>query len=701
MSTVSQHTDGNGNIIAGSGDVQSNSPATTGNQSPAIVAGGDVSVSYNSPPPPPPPIPRHLPSLEPCFLHREEELAWLNDRLHPGKVAAVCGLGGMGKSALAAQAVHQLEDTRFPDGIVFYSFYGKHSVEEAVAYIVRSYDEAQQDTSFAAASRLLANKQALLILDGAEEADDLPALLRLRGACGVLITSRKRTDALADRLDLKPLEEQPAAEVFRLYSGVAADDAGVQGICKLLGGWPVALRIAGRYLSTTGESAADSLKWLEQEPFKELASGQHQEENAALLLRRSVDAVSWQAQFALTIIGALAFDIFTERPVVALLKYANYNTPWEFCRWLRTMIAHRRTWLLRCTDDDLRFCQVVLNELVAYGLLEKQDDRWKVSHALIHVYLRSKMPLNRWLLKGLARSYIVFCQEQSAAGLQGYARLDAERAHCLRLIESCLASKLWQEVKGLANATYTYLDRQGHWTDQLTAIGMRLTAAQQAGDRKDEGDCLNELGCTCWRRGEYEQALRWHEQSLLIDRELGDRQGEASNLDGIATIYQIQGKHELALQTYQQSLSIRREVGDRQGEGTTLNNIGTVYYDQGDNETALQQYEQCLPIHREVGTKSMEGITLNNIAPIYDAQGKPAKALEYLEQALAIAQQLGNRDGEARTRWNIGLTYKDLGDLAKAEEYISQAVQIKEAIGSPNLEDSRKTLARVQAARRA
>ena len=673
MNTVSQHTDGDGNTFSGSGDVQSNSFDSKGGTQNTGIGPGAIGCQINNygNPPAPPLIPRQLPTLEPCFLHREEELVWLNDRLHPGKVAAVCGPGGMGKSALAAQAVHQLEPARFPDGIVFHSFYHQPKVETALQAICAAFQVEAKAGLETAVRNALSGRKALLILDGAEQADDLPALLRLRGACGVLITSRKRTDALADRLDLKPLDEQPAAEVFRLYSGVAADDAGVQGICKLLGGWPVALRIAGRYLSTTGESAADYLQWLEQEPFKELAGGQHQEENAALLLRRSVAQVSDDARLALGLAGCLAFAPIAREPVAAIL------------------------------DGDERRARAALNELVNYGLLEKREERWQISHALVHTYARTELAMSTDALKRLAEWYMVFCYTASEEGVKGYARLDAERAHCLRLIESCLASKLWQEVKLLVGAIDIYLDRQGHWADRLTAIGMRLTAAQQAGDRKDEGVCLNNLGYTCERRGEREQALRWYEQSLPIFRELGDRQGQGASLNNIAEIYRQQGKHELALQQYEQNLSIMREIGDREWEGATLNNIAVIYYAQGDYETALQHYEQDLAICREGGDKIGEGTTLNNIAAIYRAQGDHAKALEYREQDLAICQQHGDRAGEAQSRWNIGIIYYDLGDLATAEEYINQATQLAEAINHPELEKYRDGLAEVRAARRA
>ncbi|MCI5181876.1 MAG: tetratricopeptide repeat protein [Candidatus Electrothrix sp. AW1] len=553
------------------------------------------------------------------LVGREKLLNRVLATLQPGKVVTLCGPGGIGKTALAARVAWELATEQeapalIPDGLVFYSFYGRKDVGLAFDHLLRSYLDEAQENGPEAVCRLLANKQALIILDGAEEADDLPAVLRCCGGCGVLITSRKRSDAPGKLLKVKRLDKLPAEEAFRLYSGTTADKATVQAVCQQLGGWPLALRIAGHYLCKTDESAADYLRWLETEPLKELGDGKHQQENAALLLRRSVEQVSLKGQFVLNIIGTLALAPFTERPVTFFIKTFNYSTPWEFCKWVKRRIAHRRTWLLHYTDKDSRFCRKVLNELVDFGLLEKRNEGWQVSHALIYVYVRSKIPLNRWLLKGLAQFYIVFAQEQSKLGLEGYARLDGERVHYLRLIAVCLDGELWQEVKGLAGAMWEYLDRQGHWTEQLAALEMNLTAVRKAGDRWDEALCLNNLGYTCQHRGEFEQALAWYEQCLPAWRELGDREKEGITLSNIGLIYNDLGRCEQALNQYQQILSIQQEVGDREGEGRTLNNIGLVYFNQAEYDQAAQYFEQCLLIHREVGNKALEGASLRQDA---------------------------------------------------------------------------------------
>ncbi|XCN74941.1 MAG: tetratricopeptide repeat protein [Candidatus Electrothrix aestuarii] len=619
-------------------------------------------------------IPLQRPPRAEHFKGRDDMLEELLPMLQPGKAVTLCGPGGMGKTALAVEAAWKLapEDkppASFPDGIIFYSFYGQAAVDPAFDHLVYSYTDAPPETGPAAAFRLLTNKRALIILDGAEEADDLTAVFRSCGGCGVLITTRDRLDARGTLVPVRPLKEQPAEQVFRLHSNTDADATTVQGICKLLDGWPLALRIAGQYLHSTVGDAAEYLEWLEEAPFEELGSGKHQNENAALLLERSMTRMSDDARLVLGAGGCLAFHSLAREPMAALL------------------------------DGNKRRAGKALGLLVNFGLLERQGKRWKISHALIHTYARKHLPLSKAALERVAAYYREWCREQSAAGVPGYVLLDDERAHCLRLIAACLDGELWQEVQGLVGAIDIYLERQGYWTEELAALEMRLTAARKAEDRRDEAWCLHTLGYTCWKRGENEEALAWYEQSLAIKRELGEKKGQAPTLDGIAIIYQIQGKYELALELYEQSLSIRREVGDREGEGVTLNNIGRLYRAQGDNETALPYYEQSLPIRREVGDTIGEGTTLNNIANIYYAQGKYSKAAEYHEQALAIRQELGDRAGEAESCWNLGTTYYDMGDLAKAEEYIALAVEIMEAIHHPNLETCRDGLELLRAER--
>lgn len=53
-------------------------------------------------------LPLQKPPRAQHFVGREDELSSLLNDLQPGRVVTICGPGGMGKTALAAEAVWQL-----------------------------------------------------------------------------------------------------------------------------------------------------------------------------------------------------------------------------------------------------------------------------------------------------------------------------------------------------------------------------------------------------------------------------------------------------------------------------------------------------------------------------------------------------------------------------------------------------------------
>ena len=198
----------------------------------------------------------------------------------PARVVTVCGPGGMGKSALAAEAVWELAPgdgvpERFPGGVIFYTFYGQGQVALALEHVARSFGEELKPTAQAAAQRALAGRRVLLVLDGTEEADDLRPLLEIRNQCGVLITSRSRKDAVGGRQDLVALPADDAMAVLQAWGGErAAEPVAAERIGLLVGRLPLALRLVGRYLAQSEEEAAEYVRRLEATPLAVLAQGQ-------------------------------------------------------------------------------------------------------------------------------------------------------------------------------------------------------------------------------------------------------------------------------------------------------------------------------------------------------------------------------------------------------------------------------------------
>ncbi|MBN1887558.1 MAG: tetratricopeptide repeat protein, partial [Thermoflexales bacterium] len=504
-----------------------------------VVGSGQITHIHEAPAPP---IPFQRPPRPQHFVDRRAELAQLVADLQPGRVVTLCGPGGIGKTALAAEVIWQMAPGDnlpdcFPHGIVFHTFYSRPEAAIALESIARAYGHDPRPDPAAAAQIALAGKRALLVLDGAEQADNLPAVLQVAGSCSVLVTSRAHRNAPEDWLDITPLPNAEAVQLIRAWGkDCAADSAAAGRICDLVGRLPLAVRLAGRYMAQRRQTAADYLAWLQDTPLAALDQGTRQRDSIPLLLERSLAQVSETARQALAVAGMLDITPFGRQVIVVGLE----AEPAEAGR--------------------------VMGELVDYGLLLPVGERYQVSHALVHTYAHGRLAPPPEILMRLAAHYEAFAKQQSALGLEGFARLNEERTHILAIQRACLAAGQWNTVRGLTWAIEDYLDLQGHSTERRTTLEMGLQAARASGHRQDERAFLNDLGNVYRDLGDAHRAIEFYEQSLVITREIGDRRGEGQTVNNLGNAYSNLGDARRAIEFYEQSLVITREIGDRRGE---------------------------------------------------------------------------------------------------------------------------------------
>ena len=192
---------------------------------------------------------------------------------------------------------------------------------------------------------------------------------------------------------------------------------------------------------------------------------------------------------------------------------------------------------------------------------------------------------------------------------------------------------------------------------------------------------LGNLGNAYNSLGEYQRAIDFHQQSLKIKREIGDRQGEASSLGNLGLAYYSLGEYQRAIEYHQQDLEIAREIGDRQGEANSLGNLGLAYNSLGEYQRAIEYFQQHLEIAREIGDRQGEAKSLGNLGIAYNSLGEYQRAIEYQQQHLEIAREIGDRQGEAHSLGNLGLAYYSLGEYQRAIEYHQQSLKIDREIG--------------------
>lgn len=613
--------------------------------------------------------PCQLPPRVPHFTGREAELAQLLNDLQPGRVVTLCGPGGIGKSALASEVLWRNRDeisTRFPDGILFHSFYNQPQVMFALEAIARTYGEELRPTPRDAVIRALSGKCALLLLDGAENADDLHTVLDVVENCGVLVTSRSRADAGPVWQDIPPLPECEALRMLRQWAGeYARDESTARQICALIGCLPLAVRLVGRYLSQQHEPATEYITWLETTPLEALDQRQRRQESVPVLLEKSLAQAGVEAREILGVVGLLALAKFERKPVAAALD---------------------------CPIETLR---KPLSELVNYGLLQRSGEYYEVTHALIYTYTRERMLPAAETLRRLVDYYTALTGEQQALGLPGYQRLTGERVHLLQVLCACADNEEWKMADRLAwalSGENSFLDLQGLWVDFVMVRKIGVQAAQMLHNRRSEGGHLGNLGITYRDLGYYQEAIVCYEQALIIARETGNRRGEGIILGNLGIVHRDLKRIPEAISYCEQALIIAREIDDLRGESNRLGILGNIHIAQGNISKAIEFCEQALILARKIRDRRGEGDHLSTLGRAFNVLQHSQEAIRYYEQALAIAQEIGDRRGEGNRLASLGGVYCDLGQVEKAYQYLLQALIIFEEIRSPNAQYIRDTL---------
>ncbi|MFN8469679.1 MAG: tetratricopeptide repeat protein [Caldilineaceae bacterium] len=603
------------------------------------------------------PMPLYKPMRVQHFTGREQDLAKLLADLQPGKILTLCGPGGIGKSALAAEAVWRLAPggeppERFPDGVIFHSFYHQPQADLALEAFAHAYGLDSHPSPRDAARQALTGRRALLILDGAEATDDLEAVLSVTDSCGVLVTTRRRDDAHDDGQEIAPLSRAESIELLRAWGGKFTPDDGVTDeIVDLLGGLPLALFLGGRYLAQRRQHTGEFVAWLHEQGLAALHFGNRPHKSIPLLMQSSLAQVSERARAAFGVAGVLAFAAFPADIVSYALKFSP------------------------ATASN------ALGELVGYGLLLRPGDNYHVTHALAHNYARTQAAPDDEIINRLAMYYAELVELESAKGLVGYAALNDQRAHIVAVQAAALKAEQWEAVRQVTWKVDHYLDLLGYSTDRLMVIQAGLAAARASGARHDEAEFLNRLGNTYYALGEPRQAIGLYEHALAIAREIGDQRGEAIALGNLGNGYFLRYDTRRAVRLYEQALIIMRDIGDRRGEGNTLGSLGQAYADLDETRRAIELYEQTLVIMCEIGDLRAQGSVLDRMGQAYAALGETRRALELHEQGLQIARELGDRRGEGNALCHLGKVHYILGETRRAIELCEQGLRIAREIG--------------------
>jgi signal transduction histidine kinase len=111
-------------------------------------------------------------------------------------------------------------------------------------------------------------------------------------------------------------------------------------------------------------------------------------------------------------------------------------------------------------------------------------------------------------------------------------------------------------------------------------------------------------------------------------------------LNALAINYTFIGDYDEALRYHFESLILREKEGDKEGMSVALNNIGLVYFKLHNDEQALDYYKRAIKIKRETGSDGLDPMLLN-AGLANNGLGRYSEASEIFKEALDICAKKG------------------------------------------------------------
>ncbi|WP_198653840.1 FxSxx-COOH system tetratricopeptide repeat protein [Actinocorallia populi] len=608
----------------------------------------------------------HLPAASGVFVGRGDELARLEAALSGSGqvvVAAVHGMGGIGKSTLVARYAADHADRFHP--IWWITADASAALQAGLADLasaLQSEAAAGQELEALAEQAvvwLASHTGWLLVLDNvADPADIAPLLARLRSG-RVVVTSRlaqgwHRLDAWVLHVDV--LDEAEAVDLLTRLARPrdSADWPGAADLVEELGHLPLAIDQAGAYLAQTRLTPAAYLALLTEQPqvmYDRAARGAPAERTIARIWRITLDSLSAASPLAADLLRILAW-LAPEDVPRSLLE--------ELTRPLLTIGAPRRRWRRRGrTADaagwspsrpftDTANLTEALGLLAAYNMITLTQDTITV-HRLVQAVARTPDAGDPHRLP---------------------EAVTAARDHATQLLRQTFPSTIsdpadWPAWRALA--------------PHLDALASRTTVAT---DTLTTASLLSGAAAFLENQGAVHRAIPYYERSLAtIQRLCGPLDPETlAARTGLANAYRTVGSLERAIPLLEQNLSDSLRVLGEDHPDTLACRSDLAYAREsaGDLDQAVSLYEQTLAVClRVLGEDHPDTLaSRNNLALTCKNAGDLNRAISLYEQTLADRLRvLGDGHPDVMvSRNNLASAYQDAGDLDRALPLYEQAL---------------------------
>jgi tetratricopeptide (TPR) repeat protein len=641
------------------------------------------------------------------FTGREDYIAQIESTLDRGKIAAIAGIPGVGKSALAIRVAYRLKE-RYPDAQLYVNLYGQtpELALDSKTVLIRflksltGQDESQLATNLEGLKgqyrSILATKQALIILDNARDESQIRDLLPSNPKCAVVVTSRSRLTGLpgVGSIDLEPMAvgvDRVLGEAELLFQAILQDGKRVEAelpaareIVNLCGRLPIAIRITAATLDRqiwarkslqayAQELAIEStrLSKLENENVEKAIPGQG---SVRASFNLSYQGLTEGERQLFRWAGGLPGVNFGLEILAAVMEQEESQIEAGLGRLLEAQVLELR--------GDNRFGWHDLMRLFAKAQLSESERETVLNRGLTWYCEQANFwnnGLNPVRCRQLAQQLVAETEDdarelEKRLPMMAVDWFVAEQENWVDMVKDLIQALRPDDAIDLAANLVPFFDRRSIWGDWVTTHKMVKDCAQQAGNFAGVAATLSNLVNVYRIQGKWDKAISCSKQSLEISRRLGNDGNVAETLVNLGIVYLIQGKRDEAIACYEKSLEIDCRLGDDRGIAKTLNNWGLLYGDRGEQDKAIYLHEQSLEIYRRLKDDRGIAFTLEKLGSVCEDKGKLKEAISYYEQSFKIYRRLGSHHNVGTIFANLGVLFTRFNQPEQARTFWQEAL---------------------------
>ncbi|MEH1824147.1 MAG: tetratricopeptide repeat protein [Nostoc sp.] len=658
------------------------------------------------------------------FVGREEELQKLHQLLQDNKqvaIAAIAGMGGVGKTELALQ--YAIKRREIYNGGLCWLLAKTGDVGIQIVQFARTQLDLKPPEDF----DILAQVQycwrrwregdVLLVLDDVNDYEEVkPYLQSLPSRFKVLMTTRQKLGRIA-QLSLDVLQPEAALELLKSLlketpGRIEKELASANQLCEWLGYLPLGVELVGRYLARKQDlSLAEMLRRLENKRLDERSLSKSKSE-ADMTAQRGVLAafeLSWQeledddkqlgcllSLFAAAPIpwklveqclpeedGEDLEEIRDDRLLNLHLLQRKGEGVYQLHPLLREFFQYKFTGLAQGEELKRSLCRIMVAVAQNIPYSPTLEQITAVSPAIPHTAEVANHLIQHLSNDDLYWPFVGNAWFYNGQGLYNQAVPWLEQ--CLEVTKKRLGEEHPHVALSLNNLATLY-DSQGRYSEAepLYIQALALTRKLLGEEHPQVALSLNNLATLYDSQGRYSEAEPLYIQALALTRKLlGEEHPHiALSLNNLAALYKSQGRYSEAEPLYIQALALRHKLlGEEHPDvATSLNNLAALYKSQGRYSEAEPLYIQALALWRKLLSEEHPSVaqSFNNLAELYYSQGRYSQAETFYIQALALRHKLLGEEhpSVATSLNNLAALYYSQGRYSQAESFYIQSLAL-------------------------